>query len=62
MTAAVGHSTVRLVRVAIGPLTLPPDLQPGQWRDLDVTERRILLDWVWHGNATETRNDCASKA
>ncbi|MEP6933085.1 MAG: pseudouridine synthase [Nitrospirota bacterium] len=31
MTAAVGHPTLRLVRVAIGPVVLG-DLQPGQWR------------------------------
>jgi len=50
MTAAVGHPTVRLARTAIGPLSLPPDLQPGQWRDLTADERRVLLDWVWpHG-------------
>lgn len=33
MTAAVGHPTLRLVRVAIGPIALG-DLPPGQWRDL----------------------------
>jgi 23S rRNA pseudouridine2457 synthase len=49
MTAAVGHPAVRLVRVAVGPLTLPIDLKPGEWRDLNLMERRILLDWVWHG-------------
>ena len=38
MTAAVGYPTLRLVRVAIGPLTLG-DLQPGQWRD--VTRREM---------------------
>ncbi len=38
MTAAVGHPTLRLVRVAIGPILLG-DLQPGQWRDLDADER-----------------------
>lgn len=31
MTAAVGHPTLRLVRVAIGGLTLD-GLRPGQWR------------------------------
>lgn len=31
MTAAVGHPTLRLVRVAVGPWHLG-DLQPGQWR------------------------------
>jgi len=42
MTAAVGYPTLRLVRVAIGPLTLG-DLQPGQWRDLTSAERSKLL-------------------
>ncbi len=37
MTAAVGHPTLRLVRVAIGPVLLG-DLQPGQWRDLTNSE------------------------
>lgn len=46
MTAAVGHPTVRLIRVALGPLTLPGDLAPGQWRDLTTVERKILLTWV----------------
>jgi 23S rRNA pseudouridine2457 synthase len=32
MTAAVGHPTLRLVRVAIGPYRLGT-LMPGQWRD-----------------------------
>jgi 23S rRNA pseudouridine2457 synthase len=38
MTAAVGHPTLRLMRVAIGPIVLG-DLRPGQWRDL--TDREI---------------------
>ena len=37
MTAAVGHPTLRLVRVAIGPVVLG-DLQSGQWRDLTSRE------------------------
>jgi 23S rRNA pseudouridine2457 synthase len=44
MTAAVGHPTVRLVRVAIDRLTLPSDLAPGEWRDLTAVERQVLLD------------------
>lgn len=47
MTAAVGHPTVRLVRVAIGHLTLPADLEPGEWRDLNAVERKVLLTDVW---------------
>jgi pseudouridine synthase len=42
MTAAVGYPTLRLVRVAVGPITLD-GLQPGEWRELDVEERRGLL-------------------
>ncbi len=37
MTAAVGHPTLRLVRIAIGPISLG-DLQPGQWRELTKQE------------------------
>jgi 23S rRNA pseudouridine2457 synthase len=37
MTAAVGFPTLRLVRAAIGPLTLA-DLEPGQWRSLTADE------------------------
>ena len=37
MTAAVGHPTLRLVRVAIGPLTLR-GLAPGEWRDVEPQE------------------------
>jgi 23S rRNA pseudouridine2457 synthase len=35
MTAAVGHPTLRLVRVAIAHLQLE-GLEPGQWRELDA--------------------------
>lgn len=37
MTAAVGHPTLRLVRWAIGPVTLT-GLEPGGWRRLDEGE------------------------
>lgn len=37
MTAAVGHPALRLIRVAVGPVTLG-DLQPGQWRELTGAE------------------------
>ncbi|HEX5434169.1 MAG TPA: pseudouridine synthase [Candidatus Angelobacter sp.] len=37
MTAAVGHPTLRLVRVAIGDLRLE-GLAPGEWRDLNAVE------------------------
>lgn len=41
MTAAVGHPALRLVRVAIGPISLG-DLQPGQWRALTSAEVKAL--------------------
>ncbi len=43
MTAAVGHPTLRLIRIAIGPITLG-DLTPGQWRDLTRPELKLLWD------------------
>lgn len=44
MTAAVGHPTLRLVRVRIGALTLEHlGLAPGQWRALTSAERRAAL-------------------
>jgi len=49
MTAAVGHPTVRLVRVALGAVSLTPDLEPGAWRDLSGAERDVLLADVWRG-------------
>jgi len=42
MTAAVGHPTLRLVRVSIGPLSLGP-LQPGHWRLLHKSEMDSLM-------------------
>jgi pseudouridine synthase len=41
MTAAVGHPTLRLVRVAIGPVSLG-QLSPGEWRELSEPERLAL--------------------
>jgi pseudouridine synthase len=41
MTAAVGHGTLRLVRVAVGPVSLG-DLVPGRWRELSDHERAAL--------------------
>lgn len=41
MTAAVGLFTLRLVRVAIGPIKLG-DLEPGKWRELTTTEIPLL--------------------
>jgi len=41
MTAAVGHPTLRLVRVAIGNLRLE-GLEPGEWRELTTCEIQEL--------------------
>lgn len=43
MTAAVGHPTQRLIRTAIGSLQLG-ELQCGNWREIDLPERHLLLD------------------
>jgi 23S rRNA pseudouridine2457 synthase len=41
MTAAIGFPTLRLVRVAIGPLNLN-GLEPGKWRKLTDPEIKLL--------------------
>lgn len=41
MTAAAGFPTLRLVRIAIGRLTIH-ELAPGQWRELTASELRTL--------------------
>lgn len=43
MTAAVGHPTLRLIRVRIGAFDLPTDLAPGVWRELTAVERRAVF-------------------
>jgi 23S rRNA pseudouridine2457 synthase len=43
MTAAIGHPTLRLIRVRIGNFWLG-DLPAGQWRILNADERRLILD------------------
>jgi 23S rRNA pseudouridine2457 synthase len=46
MTAAVGHPTLRLVRVAIGRLRLDSlALKPGQWRNLTDEELALAFQW-----------------
>ena len=42
MTAAVGHPTLRLVRVRIGRFELG-DLPPGRWRELNAAARAAVL-------------------
>ena len=46
MTAAIGHPTLRLVRVVIGPISLG-DLTSGQWRELtarEIADLRAIRD------------------
>ena len=42
MTAAVGHPTLRLLRVRIGQFQ-PTDLTPGHWRELTAGERAAVF-------------------
>jgi 23S rRNA pseudouridine2457 synthase len=42
MTAAIGHPTLRLIRVQIGDFVLG-DLAAGQWRELTETECRLVF-------------------
>ena len=42
MTAAVGHPTLRLVRVAVGPWSID-GLAPGAWREVPVEEAEHVL-------------------
>jgi 23S rRNA pseudouridine2457 synthase len=43
MTAAIGHPTLRLVRVRIGEFPLG-DLAPGAWREVDAEGRRAIFN------------------
>jgi 23S rRNA pseudouridine2457 synthase len=42
MTAAIGHPTLRLLRVRIGQFLLG-DMPPGHWRSLPPAEQKLLL-------------------
>jgi 23S rRNA pseudouridine2457 synthase len=43
MTAAIGHPTLRLIRVEIGRFPLA-DLAPGTWREIPDSERRLIVE------------------
>jgi 23S rRNA pseudouridine2457 synthase len=43
MTAAIGHPTLRLLRVRIGQFQLA-NLPPGTWRQLTAPERNLVLE------------------
>jgi 23S rRNA pseudouridine2457 synthase len=42
MTSAVGHPTLRLIRVRVGAFKIP-DQAPGKWRELTSEERKRVL-------------------
>jgi 23S rRNA pseudouridine2457 synthase len=42
MTAAIGHPTLRLVRMRVGHFQLG-DLAPGKWRELSAAERAVVF-------------------
>jgi 23S rRNA pseudouridine2457 synthase len=42
MTAAVGHPTLRLLRMRIGNFELGA-LRPGEWRILSAAERALVM-------------------
>ncbi len=54
MTAALGHPTLRLIRVAIGPLRLGK-LKPRQWRYLTAKEIHALRQEIKGASHTTTR-------
>jgi 23S rRNA pseudouridine2457 synthase len=43
MTAAIGHPTLRLLRVRIGGFELG-NLAPGGWKELSAAERALVMD------------------
>ncbi len=46
MLAQRGKNVEYLKRLSMGPLTLDPDLAPGQWRFLTPRERQQLIQSV----------------
>ena len=42
MLAAVGKPVLELRRLSVGGLSLPPDSEPGTWRELDETEAQLV--------------------
>ena len=53
MFEAVGVTVSRLMRVRYGPVTLPPGLKRGQWRELETTEVERLLKVLDSGKNPE---------
>ena len=42
MTAAIGHPTLRLIRIKVGDFELSV-LKPGKWRELSPADRKLLF-------------------
>ena len=53
MTATVGHPTLRLVRIAVGPISLG-DLKPGEWRVLSRDEIEQIYRSVEYTGGTQS--------
>lgn len=63
MTAAVGHPTLRLVRVAVGPLhLLELGLAPGEWRPLRRDEEAALRRSAGEPSPARARNGRRAQA
>ena len=50
MFGARGHEVLALHRAAFGPLTIPEDLQPGDYRKLTEEQVQLLRDAVKHAS------------
>jgi 23S rRNA pseudouridine2457 synthase len=61
MTAAVGYPTLRLVRIAIGPLELG-SLLPGEWRDLTPAELSLLRKQLYSPSTRNRPHDRSENA
>ena len=56
---AIGRSVTRLMRVRFGPVTLPPGLRRGQYRELGDGEVAALLGGLGLAGAAERRRSVA---
>ena len=61
MTAAVGYPTLRLIRPAIGPLTIDK-LQSGEYRELTPEEVSILKGLAAKGVATKSTSNSGTQS
>ncbi len=59
MTAAVGHPTLRLIRIGLGPLRLER-MKPGHWRDVNGHELRALRRLLRPGSGATPRGQTST--